>query len=51
MFVVYVTGTISNIQYPLTSRYTPSVCVTSSLETIPPSASILTSFSLEVPLS
>ena len=33
--------------YPLTSRYTPSVCMTNSLQSFPPFITILTSLSLD----
>ena len=36
--------------YPLTSCYMPSMCVTRSLQLFPPFTLILTSFSLELPL-
>ena len=41
----------THIHYPLTSGYTSSVCVTSTFQSFFPFNMILTSFSLEVPLS
>ena len=43
--------THSHTHYPLASHDTPSVCVTSSLQSFPPLTTILTRFSFEVPQS
>ena len=44
------TVSLTLTQYPLMSRYTTHLCVTSSFQLFPPFTTILTSFNLEVPV-